>query len=56
MYCNLFLLYLSNHRWKNIIYQLRKWLKIWEINQKLKLWARGNFGKFNFFSEDGREI
>ena len=34
--CNLLLLYLYNHRWKQIIYQLRKSLKIYEINQRLK--------------------
>ena len=27
MYCNLLFLYLSNHQWKKIIYQLRKSLK-----------------------------
>ena len=31
---------LSNHRWKKVIYQLRKQLKIYEIDQGLKLWAR----------------
>ena len=29
----------SNHRYKKSIYQLRKELKIYEINQRLKLWA-----------------
>ena len=36
---NLFLLYLSNHRWKKIIYRLRRWFKTYEINQRLNLWA-----------------
>ena len=31
-----FLLYLSNHRWKKIIYQLRE-LKIYEINYEITL-------------------
>ena len=37
-YCNL--LGFSNHRWKNIIHQLRKSLKVYGINQRLKLCAR----------------
>ena len=40
MYFNLLPLYLSNHRCKKTIYQLRQQLKIYEINQRLKLWAR----------------
>ena len=39
MYCNLLLLYLSKHRRKKIIYQFREQLKIYEINQRWKLWA-----------------
>ena len=40
MYCNVLFLRLSNHRWEKIIYQLRKLLKIYEINQRLKIWTR----------------
>ena len=40
MYCHLLFLQLFNRRQKKIIYQLRKQLKIYEINQRLKLWAR----------------
>ena len=40
MYCNLLLLYLSKNWWKKIIYQLRKQLKMYETNQRWKLWAR----------------
>ena len=40
MYCYLLLSYLSSYRWKNVIYQLRKWLKIYKINQRLQLSAR----------------
>ena len=38
---NFLLLYLSNHRWKQVIYQLRKYLNIYlkSINQWLKLWT-----------------
>ena len=43
MYCNLLLLYLSDHRWKKIIYQLRKYLKIYETDL-LKPWARVSIG------------
>ena len=40
MDCNLLLLYLSSYRWKKNIYQLRKQIKICEISQGLKRWAR----------------
>ena len=39
MFCNLFIFYLSNHRWKNI-YQVKKKSKIYEINQILELRSR----------------
>ena len=40
MYCDLLLLYLSNHRWKKTIYQLtRKYLKNYELHQRLKFKA-----------------
>ena len=40
MYYNFLLLQLFNRRWKNIIHQERKYLKIYERIQRLKLWAQ----------------
>ena len=48
MYCYLLPLYLSNHRGEKIIYQLRKLLKIYEINQRLKLWAHAPIAVSSF--------
>ena len=35
MYCNLLLLYASNHRGEKIIDQLQQWLKSYDIKQRL---------------------
>ena len=40
MHFNLLLLYVYNHRLRKIVYQLRKKLKFYKINRRLKFCAR----------------